>query len=37
MGTSYPDSLTGQGYGKAVEAVLAANALKFRPSSRPSA
>ena len=29
MGTIYRDSLTRQGYGKAVEAVLAANAPKF--------
>ena len=29
MGTVYRDSLTRQGYGKAVEAVLAANAPKF--------
>jgi len=37
MGTIYRDSLTRQGYGKAVEAVLAANAPKFTGVVPPDA
>jgi alkanesulfonate monooxygenase SsuD/methylene tetrahydromethanopterin reductase-like flavin-dependent oxidoreductase (luciferase family) len=37
MGAIYRDSLTRQGYGKAVEAVLAANALKFAGVVPPDA
>ncbi|HMH51294.1 MAG TPA: LLM class flavin-dependent oxidoreductase [Candidatus Acidoferrum sp.] len=37
MGTIYRDSLTRQGYGKAVEAVLAANAPKFAAAVPPDA
>ena len=37
MGTIYRDSLTRQGYGKAVEAVLAANAPKFTGAVPPDA
>ena len=37
MGTVYRDSLTRQGYGKAVEAVLAANAPKFTGAVPPEA
>ena len=37
MGTIYRDSLTRQGYGKAVEAVLAANAPKFVGAVPPDA
>jgi len=37
MGTIYRDSLTRQGYGKEVQAVLAANAPKFRGAVPPDA
>ena len=37
MGSIYRDSLTRQGYGKAVEAVLAANAPKFTGLVPPDA